>query len=326
MKRYIRIYSLAALVTAGFLFSCEEDYEPATITFYPALNGSGAEPDEDAAGIPQTVVLRTSRVLAEDSKVNIRIEGNGAGYGNSYVTFPPQLEPGIVTLTIPRGEVQTFFTFTPKNDGIFIPTDYQYTFTIEASNNEIRSVGQKQFSMKVADNTSAFFFEDFSGGCPGTNFAERIAEGVSTWGCSGFGYPDEAQTNSCREANAFNKGGTTGCNTYLVQALPIDGTLYTNLYISAQVYSRFTGNGGIKFVYSTTYSGTGNPEADGVTWTELAEINAALPAAGSQSWKSVAQFLENIGDDPLYIAIQHTGGTTTSSSSWRIDDFSIKGN
>jgi hypothetical protein len=325
MKRFFRTYCIASLFMSAFLFSCEEDYEPATITFYPSLNAAGVEPDEAAAGLPLTVVLRTSRVLAEESKVNIRIEGNGAGYGNSYTTFPPQLEPGLVTLTVPRGENEVSFTFTPKNDGVFIPTDYQYTFTIDEIDNEIKSIGQKHFNMVVTDNTEAFFFDAFSS-CPGTNFTERIASGVSTWGCSGFGYPDEASSNMCREANAFNKGGTGASNTYLVMTTPIDGTQYDFLYISAQVYSRFTGAGGIKFVYSTNYSGTGDPEADGVTWTEFSEINAALPAAGSQDWKGVAQLLENVGDDPVYIAIQHAGGTTGSSSSWRIDDFSIKGN
>lgn len=308
----------------AFLFSCEEDYDPATITFYPALNGTGAEPDENVPGSPFTVVLKTSRVMSEDSKVNIRIEGNGAGYGKSYTTFPPQLEPGIVTLTVPKGENEISFTFTPRNDGQFNPEDYQYTFTIDEVDNKIKSIGQKYFNMTVTDNTAAFFFDDFAA-CPGTNFSERIASGVSTWGCSGFGYPDEAQTNNCREANAFNKGGTGGSNSYLVMTTPIDGTQYDFLYISAYVYSRFTGSGGIKFVYSTNYSGTGNPEADGVTWTELEDINAALPAAGTQSWKNVTQFKKDIGDEQIYIAIQHKGGTTASSSSWRIDDFSIKG-
>lgn len=327
MKRYIKTYSIVALITLSFLFSCEEDFEPATITFYPALNASGVEPDEDDAGQTLTVMLRTSRVLSEDSRVNIRIEGNGAGYGKSYTTFPPQLETGIVTVTILAGEHEASFTFTPKNDGEFNPKDYQYTFTIEEIDNKIKSIGQKHFSMIVKDNTEAFFFDNFSS-CPGTNFTERVASGVSTWGCSGFGYPDEASTNLCREANAFNKGGVTGCNSYLVITNPIDGSQYENLYISAQVYSRFTGSGGIKFVYSTNYDPlvNPNPEASGVTWTELEDINTGLPAAGSQTWKNVAQLVEGVEDAPIYIAIQHQGGTTASSSSWRIDEFSIKGN
>lgn len=324
MNRHIKTYSVAALFTLAFLFSCEEDYEQTTIMFYPAHESSGEEPDEEVAGTTATIKLRTSRVLAQDSKVNIRIEGNGAGYGNSYTTSPPQLEPGIVTLTIPRGEVEASFTFTPKNDGVFIPTNYQYTFSIEATNNDIRSVIEKDFKMTVTDNTKAFVSEDFTS-CPGL-FTEHVVEGPSTWSCSGYGNPDEDQDNGCIEANAYGDGGTTGCNTYLILNDPIDGSLYANLYITAYVYSRYTGSGGISFVYSTTYSGDGDPEAEGVIWTELTDMNAGIPAAASQEWTELATWLRNAGTGPIYIGIHHSGGTDASSSNWRIDDFSIKGN
>lgn len=321
---YIHKISVALLAVIAFLFSCEEErYEPATITFYPTLNAKSLEPEVGVAGSPVTVTLKTSRRLIEDSQVNIRIEGNGVGYGNSYTTNPPQLEPGIVTITIPKGQVDASFTFTPRNDQLFVPTNYQYKFTIDQTSNEIRSTGQKYFNLEVEDNTRAFFEEDFNT-CPGTKFTEQIVTGGSTWGCSAFGYPNE--TTSCREANAFGKGGTQPSNTYLVMSSPVNGNDYSSLYISALVYSRFTGSGGIKFVYSANYSGTGNPEADGVTWTELSVINADIPAAGTQIWKPVAQFIEEVPNSNIYIGIQHKGGVTTSSSSWRIENFEIKGN
>jgi hypothetical protein len=323
MNRYIKIYSITAALIL-FFFSCEEDYQQVTLTFYPTLEGVSVEPAIDAAGSPSVVKLRTSRVLAEDSKVNIRIAGNGAGYGNSYTTSPPQLQPGIITLTIPRGEVETQFTFTPKNDNVFIPTDYQYTFSIEATNADIKSVGQGNFKMTVTDNTAGFIDEKFAA-CPSALFSERVVDGPNTWACSGFGSPDEAQANSCMEANSFNKGNATGCNTYLVINEVIDGSAYENLYISTDVYSRFTGSGGIEFVYSTDYSGSGNPEADGVTWAPIEKLNAGIPAAGTQKWTNTTALIE-APDGPIYIAVHHSGGTTASSSSWRIDNFSIKGN
>jgi hypothetical protein len=332
MKRFIHTYSIASVFMLAFLFSCEDDrYEPATITFYPALHGEGVEPEEGFPGTAFTVKLVTSRRLIEESQINIRIEGNGGGYGSSYTTSPPQLEPGIVTLTIPRGEMEASFTFIPRNDDYFEYTDYAYTFSIAETSNSIKSIGQKKFSMKVKDNTLPIVDTDFTD-CPG-DFSEHIVTGSSTWACSGFGYPDEAQANKCLEANAFNKGGTLSCNTYMILNDPIDGNEYSLLYINAQVYSRFTGNGGIKFVYSANYPGTGNPEGfldaeeeDPIVWTEFSEINAALPAAGTQAWTSVAQLLKDVPNAPIYIAIQHQGGTTASSSSWRIDNVIIKGN
>lgn len=320
---YIHRISIALLVALAFLFSCEEDNEPATVTFYPTLNAKGLEPDVDAAGSPITVTLKTSRRMLKDSYVNIRIEGNGAGYGNSYTTNPPQLEPGVVTLMVPKGQVQASFDFIPKNDDFFVPTGYKYDLIIDQTNNEIRSIGQNRFKVEVEDFTRAFFEENFNT-CPGTKFVEEVVAGPSTWGCSSFGYPNE--TTSTREANAFGKGSTTPCNTYLVMDQPVNGNNYNMLYISALVYSRFTGSGGIKFVYSTTYTGTGNPEAAGVTWSELTSINSLLPAAGTQVWKPVSQSITDVPNANIYIAIQHQGGVTTSSSSWRIENFEIKGN
>lgn len=324
MKQILnKIFSVS--VVGLLLWGCEEKYEPATVTFYPALEAISAEPEESLAGTAYPVRLKTSRVMIEDSQINIRIIGNGAGYGFSYTTDPPQLEPGIVTITVPYGAADASFIFTPKNDGLFVPTNYQYTFTIEETSNVINSIGQKVFKMTVTDNTAPFFSESFDV-CPDVNFVEHVVTGVSTWGCQGFGYPDELSTNRCREANAFGKGGSTGCNTYLVLSDAIDGSQYNSLFINAQVYSRFTGNGLIEFVYSTNYSGTGNPEATGVTWVSLQNINTNLPAPGSQVWKEVGELISNLPDAPIYVAIRHVGGNTTSSSSWRIDNFNLKGN
>lgn len=325
MNRYIKYYSFAAFFTLALLFSCEEDYEQVTITFYPTLASEAEEPAQGTAGTPVIVKLRASRVLAVDSKVNVRIQGNGAGYGNSYVTNPPQLEPGIVTLNIPRGEVETSFTFTPKNDNVFIPTNYQYSFIVEASSDDIKSVGQGTYAMAVKDNTKGFITEDFTE-CPNVVFEQRVVSGPSTWSCSGFGNPDEAIANRCYEANAYGKGSAAGSNAYMVLKEAIDGKAYSTLYISTAVYSRFTGNGGISFKYSTTYSGEGNPEAEGVEWKPFDELNSGIPAAGTQKWTNVAAFIKEIPDTTFYIAVHHAGGTTASSSSWRIDDFSIKGN
>jgi hypothetical protein len=140
MKVSASKYSLFILTT--FLMSClDEQYEPATVTFYPALAAEMTEPEAGSAAAPYTIRLKTSRILPVESQVNIRITGNGAGYGYSYVTSPPELEPGLVTITIPAGETDAQFTFAPKNDGLFVPRNYDYTFSITQTSNAIKSVG-----------------------------------------------------------------------------------------------------------------------------------------------------------------------------------------
>lgn len=317
-------YIQLSLIAIALLFSCEDEFEQATVTFYPTLEAIANEPNEGAEGVPVTISLKTSRTLADDSYVNIRIEGEGAGYGFSYTTNPPQLEPGIITLTVPAGESTASFTFTPQYDGIIEQNDYHYTFTIEGANNAIRSIGQKHFAMTVREGRLRSFDFTACSGIP-TGFTEQIVPGdgimtSSTWACTSFGFPDD--TPNALEANAFGTTKSDGAsNSYLVLDV-INATTYSQFYIDFEVYSRFAGPGVIKLVYSTDYSGTGNPEA--ATWTELTDINSQYPDAGSRIWKHISGSLEAPDSNSLYFAIQFEGGTKSSSANWRIDNFEIK--
>ncbi|MFN5556780.1 MAG: hypothetical protein ACK48F_11255 [Chryseotalea sp.] len=323
IRRYMRLLTYCSIFILFVLGCTEEDYEAATVTFYPSLAGSTTEPAPGTAGTPFRVDLVTSRVLARESQVNIKVAGNGAGYGFSYVTNPPQLQQGIITLTIPAGETTTFFTITPLNDGVVEVNDYEYTFTIDQFSNSIRSSGQNTFKFYVAEPPLVDQnFNDCSG-APAA-FTERIVPGsmaATLWACTDFGFPNES--TKAVEANAFGKGAGVS-NSYLILNNPLDGTDFSEMIINMQVYSRFSGAGQIRLKYSSNYSGTGNPEADGVTWTEVPGFAAQLPSAGSRAWTLVKSNLTDIGDEQIYLAIQFQGGTTSSSSNWRIDDFTIK--
>jgi hypothetical protein len=318
-----------SVLTGSLLFlfavSCgEEDLEQATISFYPTLAGEVNEPEVGSPGASTTIYLRTSRVLLEDSKVNIRIIGNGAGYGNSYITSPPPLAQGVITLDIPRGENTASFSFTPRNDGIVEKDDYTYTFVIDQFSESINSTGQKNFKLKVKERPLFYFNFDDCNPTP-VGFNERIVTGAmaaNTWGCTTFGYPNEG--TRAVEANAFGKGSGTS-NAYLVMSTPIDGDVIDELYLKALVYSRFSGSGQVKFKYSNTYTGTGNPEAAGVTWTEITDMNSMLPSGGTQLWKEVIGTIPDV-TGTTYIAIQYVGGTTSSASNWRVENFEIKAN
>jgi hypothetical protein len=322
MKKYT--ITTFILVTLSILLSCkEEGFEQATVTFYPTLAGALAEP-EVGIGASATITLLTSRVMVETSQVNVKISGNGAGYGYSFITNPPQLEPGIITLTIPKGENATSFSFAPVSDGISECTGYNYSFEIVGGSKAINSIGRSTFSMFVNDNSPGIFdfhFEDCNTSPVGlTEWKPASAMQANTWGCTSFGYPTE--NTRALEANAFSKGAGTS-NAYLITPV-IDVSDLNGLRISAFIYSRFAGLGKINFLYSSTYSGTGDPEADGVEWTEISEINNAMPVAGSQAWKAVGAVLSGLSDQ-IYIAIQYEGGTTGSASNWRIDELKIKG-
>lgn len=329
MKKYLITSIIFLGIAGGLMFSCNDEvFEPATITFYPLISASAVEPEEGTSGSSVTVTLKVSRILNVESQVNIQIEGNGAGYGASFITNPPQLQPGIITLTIPAGSADASFTFIPVYDGIFEPLGYQYTFKVAGGNNAVNSIGNGLFKMMVSDNTTPFLQYDFND-CTTVPVGpvERIVSGenitqVPTWGCTPFGFPNE--TTSAAEANAFGKGGTGSSNSYLIMP-PFSGENYGQVYLSMEVYSRFSGAGNIQVFYSNNYSGSGNPEEQGVVWTAIEDINNAIPAAGSRVWKNTGALLSGLTGQ-IYIAIQFKGGTSASSSSWRVDNFSIKGN
>jgi hypothetical protein len=322
--KYIKLLSYSSLIMVTVLCSCiKDEYEQATITFYPTLSAEADEPNVGTDGIPVTINLLTSRNMLEESQVNIKIIGSGAGYGYSYVTNPPMLESGIVTLTIPKGQSKTSFTFTPRNDGI-ITNDYHYAFVIDGASNGIKSIGQKQFTLTVKEGRLRKYDFNACSGAP-AGFTEQIVPGPgimtsTTWGCTTFGY----NTTSGIEANAFGSNKSEGtCNSYLVMDV-IDAKAYSTFYASVQVYSHFSGPGTIKIKYSTNYAGSGNPEAESVVWTDFAEMNSQLPAAGSRTWKTINGKLENVNADKLYFAIHFTGATKSSSANWRVDNFELK--
>jgi hypothetical protein len=322
-----KIFNTVLLFVMSIAVSCvDEKYEPATVTFYPTLKAELDEPLPGMEASPYTISLLASRPLAQETKVNVKIEGNGAGYGYSYTTFPPQLEPGIVTLTIPVGETSTFFNFTPMNDGIVEFQNYNYTFTIAEANGSVKSVGQGTFEFTVIEPP---FYDEYFDNCTGipAGLKEEIVPGAmsaSAWGCTNFGYPEVANgTMYALEANAFGKGPGES-NSYLIIDQAINDPTFTEVFVSAQVYSRFSGAGILKMLYSTNYSGTGNPEAEGVIWTEVPGTASLMPSAGSQEWTTVEGTLTGIEGQMVYIAFQYIGGTTTSASNWRIDDVILK--
>ncbi len=327
LSRYIKRSTLALAAALGLLVACDgNDYDGVTVTFYPTLAGEATEPAAGKAADAVIVQVKTSRVLWEDSQINIRIEGNGAGYGYSYITEPAMLETGILTLAIPAGENAATFQFQPINDGIFEPFNYEYTFHIDQTSNLIESVGQATYSLKVVDGTDPFESFDFED-CT-TNFAQFTeqtvtGDGIMTakvWKCTTGG--NNGSTGAII-GNAYGGGNGTS-NAYLVFA-PIDGELYSTVYLSMYVKSLHTGAGGIKVLYSTNYSGTGNPEGQGVTWTEMTDLNEDLPNQGSLIWTKADGLIENINGGKLYIAIQNKGGQSAGASDWVIDDVQLKG-
>jgi len=324
MKSVRHIFFLSLLCLAA---SCDED--KASFSIQPSLGfeSTATNLSETNAGGVRVNLVSNAR-FTEPVTVTLTITNVGqVQYGVDYTT-EPAASGSTLTLTIDAdNETPGFFVYpTPGTDEV-----RKVLFEISSivgSGLQLAQASAITHSLSILKVTEpqtivSYAFEDCQTAPVGPT--ERIVAGAmtaSTWLCTSFGYPDE--TTRATEANAFGKGSGTS-NAYLVFPA-IDGNTFNELTISMLVYSRFTGSGDIKVRYSSNYSGDGDPEAAGVTWTDLETLNNQLPADGSRVWTTVTGTITDVSGANFYVAIQYIGATSSSASNWRIDNLEIKGN
>lgn len=119
-------------------------------------------------------------------------------------------------------------------------------------------------------------------------------------------------------------GGSAGTgNCYLIKG-PFDFSQYALLQMQLDLKMDYTGLGNLSFKYSTNYSGSGDPEASGVTWTAITQLNSAIPTTTVSGYTSITGTL-SVPSNSVYIGVQLSGGTNTSSKAYRFDNFSLTG-
>ena len=96
----------------------------------------------------------------------------------------------------------------------------------------------------------------------------------------------------------------------------------TTAFLSFDNAYKFAGNP-IQVYLSNNYSGTGNPNVAGVTWTE---ITGAILSSGNYVWTNsgalnISSFT-GAGNTSVYIAFKYTS-TTSAASTWEIDNVKI---
>lgn len=310
----------------GVVIACDDDD---TFSITPAI-GFGAITGEisESSEAGKSVTFYTNTTVTEPITLTIKVTNVGeVAYGTDYTTLPAPVD-NVITFTInPDEENPSFWVYPVEREGSPAVRKVNFEITAIAGGNvSLTETQARYYQLQITKNTELVHaaFEDCNG--DPVDFTEQIATGAmtaSTWGCTNFGYSPVSDTEYTIgvEANAFGKGTGTS-NAYLVSPA-VEGGDYSSLVVSLMVYSRYTGSGNISIKYSSNYSGTGDPEASGVTWTELTSANAGLPAAGSQIWNKVTGTIDNAGGKTFYIAVQYIGGTTASASNWRIDNFIV---
>ncbi|RLS71631.1 MAG: hypothetical protein DWI00_13105, partial [Planctomycetota bacterium] len=241
--------------------------------------------------------------------------GSGAGVAHA-VTFTPA--SGLAPKTV---------TIAAVNDGL-VEGNQTATITISTTSTDT------PFNALTAVNVTANIIDnDFLGVVPGyTNDFATVA-GAAGLGAGWTVYSADADTtntwfagtdagNRLAEVNGF--GDTAPANDWLISA-PVNLNTTTGEVLKFDSYTRFTDSGttspAVRFRYSTNYSGVGDPTA--ATWTELPytapSITDPLTSSGNID-------VSGINGTLVWFAFQYTSSGTTGSTSsqWRVDNFSVQ--
>ncbi len=142
----------------------------------------------------------------------------------------------------------------------------------------------------------------------------------------GWAYRKSFGTNSsgCMSASAF--GGNNGTdNTYFICG-PFNLSAYNNLQFTFDTRLDFdVSAGSITFKYSNSYPGSGNPEAAGVQWTAISQLNAVMPNAYTNGAYVNVTANFTIPQNGVFIAIHFSGASAGNSRRYNFDNFSLIG-
>jgi len=339
-KKYIKVLIAAQMVVVVLtLTGCDNNIdEQIVVTFGPSFYSSTVETNTQ----PSVITLNFSLPLYEDAQLKIGVNSNGAVYGNDYITNPPELVAGEIIILAKTGNSSASFTISPVNNDEFTNGN-KIDFNVLGLNGVLKSYVGNDFTFEIIDDDVPPILVDMSfDGCTQYEvpepFFEEVVPGFKTdrgWGCRAFGL-----TNEGLQASAFS-GEPGSDNAWLILNLAdvdlngggkLDLTLLTSLYYKVWIESYYSGPGTIKMFYSFDYPGAGNNPEE-YTWETVAGFESQLPEAGSgrdagPDGLFVPVFVslnELLGKEKAYIAIQYEGGTSSSSSSWTLDDLQLLG-
>jgi hypothetical protein len=328
-KYFLLMFALFAGVVA-----CDDDDNDFSTTpaiGFEALGGQISE--NEPAG--KLVTFYTNIKVTEPITLTVQISAAGVAYGTDYTTTPAAVDNKITFTINPDEENPGFMVYPIARPELAAGRRLDFEITnVSGGNVALTETNARYYALTITKEVQIAYYEFED--CSGTplHFTEVYpatgAIQAASWGCTTFGYsPATNAYTGGIEANAYGKGdGTSASNAYLITK--VDASDNTSLVISMLAYSHYTGAGTLSVRYSDTYSGTGNPEAAGVTWTTLKtvsgkEVDADIPGAGTRTWKQLNGVIEGTAGKPYYIALQYKGATKTSASNWRIDNFKIVG-
>ncbi|MBK8521669.1 MAG: DUF5689 domain-containing protein [Ferruginibacter sp.] len=210
----------------------------------------------------------------------------------------------------------------------------------------IRDTSDVRFNSPYACALPAgtLFYEDFEGlptpttfpytiiGLPGWNNSAQAASEV--WTARTF------SANKYAYMSGFGTGQSTVTTWLVTPGIALTGTTKTLTFKTIQGFILTSTPGGtnveaaLKVLVSTNYTGTGNPWAAGVVWTDLTSQATLSPGSTTSSFPSGFTNSGNINlnsyTGTIYVAFRYEGadpaGTTSDkTSAWEVDEIKVTG-
>lgn len=155
--------------------------------------------------------------------------------------------------------------------------------------------------------------------------------GSRTWNAKTYGGTKYA------ESSAFGSNQASVINWLVTPAVNLTGTTKTLSFDTKQGYTGAPGAtvySDFKVLISTNYTGTGNPWAAGVTWTDLTSQATLSPGAATTyptDWTSSGLIDLNSYSGNVYVAFKYIGADPTGTandktSTWQLDNIKITAN
>ncbi len=150
--------------------------------------------------------------------------------------------------------------------------------------------------------------------------------GTKNWEARTFNSNKYAQMSAFTSAEASNIG-------WLVTKAVNLGSFATKI-LTFQTIAGFNNGATLKVLVSSNYTGTGNPWAAGVTWTDItsqATLSPGLPSGYPSSFTNSGNVSLNAFSGTVYIAFKYEGQDPSGTSSdrtttWQVDNITVTAN
>ena len=315
---WIRIVSLASTTGAGnrpssaiddFSLSWNANATAPALAVAPATLDFGKQTiNQPSAAKTYTLTGTnlTNPVVVRNTRGEFTVSKDGTAFSDSLIYT-------VAELAQPR---QVFVRFTPNRlgqaSGVITGGIINYSAGTTSRTVTVTGTGN--------DPTQTVY--DFNACTGGTTLSDGWLQysvtGPQTWACTTFGRDPGNPSGTAAYPNAVQMNGYAGGNVanedWLISPAQ---TLASTTYPLLSYWTRTAFNGpALHLLVSSNYTGTGDPHASGVTWTDL---NATFPAQGSDIWETNALDLSAYKTGTVYVAFVYNS-TINAAARWTVDD------